>query len=67
MRKKNAQRAFPPEVSFVQHDYRKIVETAGRLIAPLFPKSMQAVTSQGFALQVALFVIASSLNGDLNL
>ncbi len=30
-------------------------------------KSMHAVTSQGFELKVALFVIASSLNGYLNL
>jgi anti-sigma factor RsiW len=66
-RKKNAKRAFPPAVSLVQHDYRKIVETAGSLIAPWLPQSMHAVTSQGFALKVALFVIASSLNGDLNL
>jgi hypothetical protein len=67
MRKKNAKRAFPPEVSFVQHYYRKRVETAGSLIEQLLPKSIHAVTSQGFELKVALFVIASSLNGYLNL
>jgi Transposase DDE domain len=67
MRKKNAKRALPPEVSFVQHYYRKMVETAGSLIAQLLPKSIQAVTSQGFELQVALFVIAYSLNCYLNL
>jgi len=67
MRKKNSKRALPPEVSFVQHYYRKMVETAGSLIEQLLPKSMHAVTSQGFELKVALFVIASSLNGYLNL
>ena len=67
MRKKNSQRALPPEVSFVQHYYRKMVETAGSLIEQLLPKSIHAVTSQGFELKVALFVIASSLNGYLNL
>ena len=67
MRKKNSKRALPPEVSFVQHYYRKMVETAGSLIAQLLPKSIHAVTSQGFELKVALFVIASSLNGYLNL
>ena len=67
MRKKNSTRALPPAVSFVQHYYRKMVETAGSLIAQLFPKSIHAVTSQGFELKVALFVIASSLNGYLNL
>ena len=67
MRKKNAKRALPPSVSFVQSYHRKRVETAGSLIAQLLPKSMHAVTSQGFELKVALFVIASSLNGYLNL
>ena len=67
MRKKNSKRALPPYISFVQSYHRKRVETAGSLIAQLLPKSMHAVTSQGFALKVALFVIASSLNGYLNL
>ena len=39
------------------------VETAGSLIEQLLPKSIHAVTSQGFELKVALFVIASSING----
>ena len=67
MRKKNSKRALPPEVSFVQNYYRKIVETAGSLIEQLLPKSIHAVTSQGFELKVALFVIASSLNCYLHL
>src|SRR5215510_8368080 len=67
IRKKNSKRALPPEVSFVQHYYRKMVATAGSLIEQLLPKSIHAVTSQGFELKVALFVIASSLNGYLNL
>jgi Transposase DDE domain len=67
MRKKNSKRALPPSISFVQSYHRKRVETAGSLIAQLLPKSIHAVTSQGFELKVALFVIASSLNGYLNL
>lgn len=67
MRKKNSQRALPPEVSFVQNYYRKMVETAGSLIEQLLPKSIHAVTSQGFELKVALFVIAYSLNCYLSL
>jgi Transposase DDE domain len=67
IRKKNSKRALSPSISFVQSYHRKRVETAGSLIAPLLPKSMHAVTSQGFELKVALFVIASSLNGYLNL
>ena len=67
MRKKNSKRAVSPSISFVQSYYRKRVETAGSLIAQLLPKSIHAVTSQGFELKVVLFVIASSLNGYLNL
>jgi hypothetical protein len=67
MRKKNSKRALPREVSFVQIYYRKRVETAGSLIEQLLPKSIHAVTSQGFELKVALFVIAYSLDCYLNL
>jgi hypothetical protein len=67
MRKKNSKRALSPSISFVQSYHRKRVETAGSLIAQLLPKSIHAVTPQGFELKVALFVIASSLNGYLNL
>jgi hypothetical protein len=67
IRKKNSKRALPPYICFVQHYHRKIVETAGSLIEQLLPKSIHAVTSQGFELKVALFVIAYSLNCYLNL
>jgi len=67
MRKKNSKRALPPSISFVQSYHRKRVETAGSLIEQLLPQSIHAVTSQGFELKVALFVIASSLNCYLNL
>jgi hypothetical protein len=66
IRKKNSKRALSPAVTFVQHYHRKRVETAGSLIEQLFPKSIHAVTAQGFELKVALFVIASSLNDYLN-
>src|SRR5437867_11107986 len=67
MRKKNSKRALPQTISFVQSYHRKRVETAGSLIAQLLPKSIHAVTSQGFELKVVLFVIASRLNCYLNL
>ena len=67
MRKKNSKRALSPSVPFVQSYHRKRVETAGSLIEQLLPKSIHAVTSQGFELKVVLFVIASSLNCYLNL
>jgi Transposase DDE domain len=67
MRKKNSKRALSPSVTFVQSYHRKRVETAWSLIEQLLPKSIHAVTSQGFELKVVLFVIASSLNCYLNL
>ena len=67
MRKKNSKRALSPSLCFVQSYHRKRVETAGSLIEQLLPKSIHAVTPQGFELKVALFVIASSLNCYLNL
>jgi hypothetical protein len=67
IRKKNSKRALSSSIAFVQSYYRKRVETAGSLITQLLPKSIHAVTAQGFELNVALFVIASSLNCYLNL
>jgi hypothetical protein len=49
-------------VSFVQHYYRKKIETAVSLIEQTLPKSIHAVTAQGFELKVILFVVAYSLN-----
>jgi hypothetical protein len=62
MRKKNSKRALPPYVSFVQHYYRKMIETAGSVIEQRLPKSIHAVTPQGFELKVVLFVVAYSLS-----
>jgi hypothetical protein len=62
MRKKNSQRAVPPSVSFVPHYHRKMIETAGSLLERMLPKSIHAVTPQGFELKVALFVVAYSLS-----
>ena len=54
------------EVNEVQIPGKKI-EPQWLFLDTLVPKSIHAVTSQGFELKVALFVIASSLNGYLNL
>ena len=67
LRTQNAPSAFSPSISCVPSAPRQRVETAGSLIAPLVPQLMHAVTSQGFALQVALCVMASSLHCSLNL
>jgi hypothetical protein len=62
LRKKNSQRAVPPYVTYLLARGRKIVETAGSLINRLLPKSIHAVTSQGFELKVMLFVLAYSVS-----
>lgn len=62
MRKKNSKRPVPPYVAYLQARGRKIVETTGSLIERLLPKSIHAVTAQGFELKLMLFVLAVSLS-----
>jgi hypothetical protein len=62
IRKKNSQRAVPPYLASVQHYYRKKIETVGSLIERLLPKTIHAVTAEGFELKVFLFILAFSLN-----
>src|SRR5918992_5825194 len=54
MRKKNSTRPVPAYIAYLQARGRKMVETAGSLIARLLPKSIHAVTSRGFELKVML-------------
>jgi hypothetical protein len=62
LRKKNSMRPVPPWVRYLQSGYRKIIETTGSLVERLLPKSIHAVTPQGFELKVALFVLACSFS-----
>jgi len=62
LRKRNSKRPVPPWRHYLQAHYRKAVETAGSLLERLLPKSIHAVTPQGFELKVALFVLALSFN-----
>lgn len=63
MRKKNAKRQFPAWIQYLQHHFRKRIETTGSLLERLLPKSIHAVTAVGFELKVVLFVLAVSING----
>jgi len=67
MRKKNAKRALPQEIVFVQHYHCKRLEMVGSLIEQRLPKVIHAITSQGFELKVALFVVAYSLDCYIDL
>ena len=65
LRKKNSKRAVEVCVEYVQHHYRKAIETAGSLIERRLPKTIHAVTAAGFELKVFLFVLAYSIDGLL--
>ena len=55
-------RQFPPWIRYLQHVYRKRVETTVSLIERLLPKSIHAITAVGFELKVVLFVLAVRIN-----
>ena len=61
IRKKNSKRQYPPCEVYLQQTYRKRVETSNSLIEQLLPKSIHAVTAQGFELKVFLFIIATNI------
>lgn len=63
MRKKNSTRPVPAYIAYLQARGRKMVETAGSLVARLLPKSIHAVTSRGFELKIILFVLAYAISG----
>jgi len=62
MRKCNSKRPVPPWMHYLQAHYRKAVETAGSLLERLLPKSIHAVTAEGFELKLVLFVLALSIS-----
>jgi len=62
MRKKNSKRKEEPWMGYLQAVGRKRIETLGSSIERLLPKSIHAVTAQGFFLKVFLFVAATSLD-----
>lgn len=65
MRKKNSKRRLEAWIHYLQHHYRKRVETTASLFERLLPKSIHAVTARGFELKVFLFILACSFDGLL--
>lgn len=59
-RKANSKRPDPAWKRFLQHHYRKIVETSGSLLERFLPKHIHATNSTGFELKLILFVLALS-------
>lgn len=62
LRKKNSKRPLSPWIQYWIACYRKVIETTGSLIEQLLPKHIHAVTSRGFELKVAIFILATSFN-----
>ena len=60
LRRKNSAREEPAYVEFIQHTYRKQIETTGSDFERQLPSSIHAVTPEGFELKVFLFVLAVS-------
>lgn len=61
-RKRNSKRQEPPWIRFLQHHYRKIVETSASLVERLLPKHIHATNAAGFELKVILFILACSFD-----
>ena len=59
-RERNSTREEPAYVEFIQHTYRKQIETTGSDFERQLPSSIHAVTPEGFELKVFLFVLAVS-------
>jgi hypothetical protein len=62
IRKQNSKRPFPPWMRYLQVHFRKTVETTGSLLERLLPKSIHAVTAEGFELKLVLFILALSIS-----
>lgn len=62
LRKKNSKRAISAWITYLLACYRKIIETTGSLLERFLPKHIHAVSARGFALKLAIFVLAISFN-----
>lgn len=61
MRKKNLLRQDKPWNQYIKQHIRHYIETVFSSITRLFPKSIHAVTYQGFLLKIEAFIFAFTL------
>jgi hypothetical protein len=68
-RKSNSQRKDEPYQAFLKEYMRKAVETEFSMLTALMPKTIHAVTFQGFQIKLLAFIVAFSINKafDLNI
>lgn len=55
-RRQNSKRPYHPAQSFLMQCFRKSIEITFSQLTTRFPKQIHAVTAQGFALKIALFI-----------
>jgi hypothetical protein len=65
LRRSNSNREESASMEFIQHTYRKRIETEGSNLEKRLPSSIHAVTTEGFELKVFLFLLALSFDGLL--
>jgi len=61
-RRRNSKRAHHPAQSFLIQHFRKGIETAFSQLTTRFPKQIHAVTAEGFARKIALFIFVHALD-----
>jgi len=61
MRKKNSKRKDKPWIQYIKQHIRHYIETVFSSITCVFPKSIHAVTYEGFLLKVEAFIFAFTL------
>ena len=61
MRKNNSKRQDKPWIQYIKQSTRHYLETVFSAITSLFPKSIHAVTLEGFLLKVQAFIFAFTL------
>lgn len=61
MRKKNSKRQDPPWNQYIKQHTRHYIETVFSSITCVFPKSIHAVTYEGFLLKLQVFIFAFTL------
>ena len=62
MRKKNSRRPDKPYVAYIKQHLRHAIETLFSQITQRFPKSIHAVTIDGFLMKIAAFIIVHTLD-----
>jgi hypothetical protein len=61
MRKKNSKRPDKPWIQYIKQSTRHYIETVFSAISSMYPKSIHAVTYEGFLFKLQAFIFAFTL------